>query len=376
MGLMDFIKGELLDIIEWPDEIPGVLVHRFDRKDHAIKKGAKLIVRPGQMAVFVNEGQIADKFEPGTYSLETKNIPILRTLLSLPYGFETPFKAEVYFIKRTDQLDRKWGTSQPVMMRDLDFGMIRLRAFGNYSYRIGISDEMITRFVGARADFKGEELEEQIKPKCVSSLSDALGELHIPALDLAAKYDEICEQMHQKLTPEFAKIGLELLSFTLQNVSVPDNVQEAMDKRASMGALGVTDYTKLQAADALRDAAKNQGGSGNMMGMFVGAQLGNLMGNQTMQPQQPMMGGMATPPPMPAAVMYYVAINGAQQGPFQAAQLQQMVASGQINAQTLVWAAGRAAWSAAGTVPALASFFAAPPPPPMPPMPPTPPPMP
>ena len=158
MGLFSGFKNQFIDIIEWAEETPGVLVHRFDRFDNEIKYGAKLIVRPGQKAVFVNEGQIAHVFGPGTHTLETKNIPILRTLLSLPYNFESPFKAEVYFIKTTEQLDRKWGTPSPVMLRDADFGIVRLRARGNYSYVVGDDKTMLSRFVGARAEFKADEL--------------------------------------------------------------------------------------------------------------------------------------------------------------------------------------------------------------------------
>ncbi len=189
MGIMNFIKNQLIDIVEWPEETPGVLVHRFERAGNEIKRGAKLVVRPGQSAVFVNEGQIADKFEPGTYSLETKNLPILTTILSLPYGFNSWHKAEVYFIKRTEQLDRKWGTAQPITMRDADFGPLRIRAFGNYSYRVGMTDNMLQRFVGAKSEFKAEELEKQIQLKSVSEFTDTLGELQIPALDLAAQYN-------------------------------------------------------------------------------------------------------------------------------------------------------------------------------------------
>ncbi|MBR4223074.1 MAG: SPFH domain-containing protein, partial [Victivallales bacterium] len=289
MGILKNIFGsQFIDIIQWDNETPGVLVHRFDRQNHEIKWHAKLIVRPGQSAVFVSEGKIADRFGPGTYTLDTKNIPILRNLLSLPYGFESPFKAEVYFIKETEQLGRKWGTANPVLLRDTDFGKVRLRAHGLFSYKIGIRDEMISRFVGSRPEFTAEELETQVKPTIVSSFTDTLGEMHIPALDLAANYDEIGQHMMGKLTPEFANYGLELLAFKLENISLPEEVNKAIDERSTVGALqdASDDYSKIQAAKAMREAANNPGGAGNMMGLLMGAHLGQ-MAQQPVAYQQP-----------------------------------------------------------------------------------------
>jgi len=287
MGLFDKLKNEFIDIIEWADTRGDVLVQRFNRYDNEIKYGAKLIVRPGQRAVFVNEGQIADSFEPGTYTLKTQNIPILTTLKGWKYGFSSPFKAEVYFIKTTEQLDRKWGTPNPVMLRDSDFGIVRLRARGNYSYQIGLTSEMISRFVGAQEAFTVNDLEGQTRTKVVSSFSDCIGELKIPALDLAAQYDEIGTFMKSKLTEAFARLGLELMVFNVENITLPEEVEQAMDKRASMGALGnLNNYSQFQAANALEDAAQNQGGTGNMMGMMMGAQMAGGITNSLHQEQE------------------------------------------------------------------------------------------
>ncbi len=367
MGLFTKLRNEFIDIIEWEEAEPGILVHRFERYENEIKYGAKLVVRPGQRAVFVNEGKIADAFEPGTYTLETKNLPILRTLLSWPYAFESPFKAEVYFIKTTEQLDRKWGTPNPVMLRDADFGIVRLRCRGNYSYQVGITDEMISRFVGARDDFSNDDVEGQIRTKIVSSFSDAVGELKIPALELAAQYDEISDQMKMKLEPVFSGLGMELKSFTLENISLPDEVQQAMDQRASMGAVGnLNNFSQYQAAQAMRDAAQNEGMAGNMMGMMVGGQLAGATG-QTLfreQPQQQSQpAGGATPPPIPGAVKFWLAINGAQAGPFGMSELKSKVSSGDLTRDTLVWKEGMANWIAAGEVSELSSLFGAVPPP-------------
>ena len=284
MGFFNSLRAELIDIIEWRDEDPGVLIHRFDRHDHEIKNNAKLIVRPGQRAVFVNEGTIADCFEPGTYTLSTQNTPILATLKGWKYGFDSPYKAEVYFIKTSEQLDRKWGTPNPVMMRDLDFGIVRLRARGNYAYKIGLKDEMISRFVGSRAEFTTEDIEGQLRTRVISSFSDCIGEMKIPALELAAQYDEIGTAMEGKLAEIFTNLGLDLLTFTLENITLPEEVEKAMDQRASMGALGnLNNFSQYQAANAVRDMANNPGGSGNMMGMMMGAQMAGGVGGALMQ---------------------------------------------------------------------------------------------
>ena len=179
MGLFDKLRGQAIDIIEWPDMEANVLVHRFDREAHEIKWHAKLIVRPGQRAVFVNEGKIADEFGPGTYTLDTKNLPILRNLLSWAHNFESPYKAEVYFINTTELLDRKWGTPNPIMLRDADFGIVRLRARGNYSYKIGIDKDMISRFVGAKSTFTVSDIEGQILIYIVfKTASDIYSRIH------------------------------------------------------------------------------------------------------------------------------------------------------------------------------------------------------
>jgi membrane protease subunit (stomatin/prohibitin family) len=280
MGLFNKIAGEFIDIIEWNDQNANELVHRFERYEHQIKMGAQLIVRPGQKAILVNEGHIADIFTPGQYTLETKNIPILSTLQGWKYGFNSPFKAEVYFLNLTEQLDRKWGTSTPVILRDADFGMVRVRAHGNYSYHVSSDSDMLTRLVGARHSFGPDDIEGQLRSKLVSSFSDAIGELKIAVLDLQSQYDEIGDFMATKLNATFKDFGLTLLGFILENVTVPEDVEKAMDQRAAMGAVGdLNKFAQFQAAQALEDAANNPGMAGNMMGMMVGGGLAQGMGN-------------------------------------------------------------------------------------------------
>lgn len=364
MGLLNIFKGQFIDVIEWADESPDILVHRFERFNNEIKMGAKLIVRPGQCAVFVNKGQIADHFGPGTYTLKTDNLPILTTLLSLPYNFNSPFKAEVYFIRTTEQLDRKWGTPTPVMMRDADFGIVRLRARGFFSYKVGISDELISRFVGARAEFTCADIENQMKAKVVTCFSDAIGELKIPALDLAAMYNEISGLVKNHMQIHFTTLGFEMIDFAVENISLPDEVNAAMDKRASLGALGgvMNQYTQMQAADAMRAAADNPGGTGNTMGMFMGAQLGNMTGNNVSNTVAAPPPAQAVPPPIPV-VAFFVAVNGQQTGPFSLEQLKVQALSGAFTRDSLVWTEGMAAWQSAGSVAALNVVFGAVPPP-------------
>jgi len=362
MGLLNLFRGQFIDVIEWPDEDPNILVHRFERFNHEIKMGAKLIVRPGQMAVFVNEGKLADRFQPGTYTLKTANLPILTTLLSLPYNFSSPFKAEVYFIRTTEQLDRKWGTATPVMMRDADFGMVRLRARGYFSYRAGTDNELISQFVGARAEFICSDIEGQIKAKVVSEFSDALGELKIPALELASMYNEIGGKMVENLSPAFAALGLELIDFAVENISLPDDVNAALDKRSSVGTLSgvMPAYTQMQAADAMRAAADNPGGAGNMMGMLVGAQLAGLTGRTTENAGK---SAPAQPPPLPSAPAYFVGHGGKQEGPYTVDELRGQALAGTFTKESLVWTQGMSGWLAAGTVPELNGLFASVPPP-------------
>jgi membrane protease subunit (stomatin/prohibitin family) len=287
MGLFNKIAGEFIDIIEWNDQYSNELVHRFERYEHQIKIGAQLIVRPGQKAILVNEGQVADVFEPGQYTLETQNIPILATLKGWKYGFNSPFKAEVYFLNLTEQLDRKWGTATPVLLRDADLGMVRVRAHGNYSYKVSSDSEMLSRLVGARKSFGPEDIEGQLRAKLVSSFSDAIAELKIAVLDLQSEYDEIGDFMATKLSSMFKDFGLTLLGFILENITVPEDVEKAMDQRASMGAVGdLNHFSQFQAAQALADAASNPGMAGNMMGMMVGGGLAQEMGNVLQNDQQ------------------------------------------------------------------------------------------
>ena len=281
MGILDRLSptSQFIEVIEWLDDSSNTLLYRFPVKDQEIKNGAQLIVRETQVAVFVHEGQIADQFPPGRYTIDGGNTPILSKLGAWKYGFNSPFKSEVYFVSTKQFQDLKWGTPNPVMLRDPDFGMVRLRAFGIYSIRVADPQAFIKEIAGTNARFVTEDVEGQLKRTLVSSFTDALGEAKIAALDLASNYDELGKFMRGKMSDDFKAWGLELTKFVIENISLPPEVEAAMDKRTSMGVIGdVGRYTQFQAADAMRDAAQNpSGGAGTGAGLGAGFALGNAM---------------------------------------------------------------------------------------------------
>src|SRR5438876_1405296 len=279
MGILDALRSQFIEVIEWLDDSGNTLLYRFPVHGQEIKNGAQLTVRESQTAVFVFQGQIADVFSPGLYTIDGGNTPILTKLGAWKYGFNSPFKAEVYFINTKQFTDLKWGTPNPVMMRDADFGMVRLRAFGIYSIRVVEPRALIKEIAGTNAQFVTEDIEGQLKRTLVSGFSDALGEAKIAALDLASNYDELSKFTRNKLNDEFKSFGLELVKFVVENISLPAEVEAAMDKRTSMGVIGdVGRYSQFQAADAMRDAAQNpSGGAGTGAGLGAGFAIGNAM---------------------------------------------------------------------------------------------------
>jgi len=294
MGIFDFIKSQFIEVIEWTDMEQDELVFRFPVQGKEIKMGAQLTVRESQAAVFVNEGQIADVFQPGRHTLSTENMPILTKLKSWKYGFNSPFKAEVYFISTRQFTGQKWGTTRPVMMRDQDFGLLRLRAYGIFSYKVNDPETFLKELFGTSGSFKTADINEQLTRMAVSSLSDLLAESQIPALDFSMHYDELSMEGRQKLQPKFNDYGFKLVSFTIENISLPEDVEKAMDKRTSMGVVGdLNKFTKYQTAEAIREAANNEGGglAGAGAGMGAGAAMAHsMMGSMnsqqsTVQPQ-------------------------------------------------------------------------------------------
>ncbi len=291
MSLMDWGKAQFLDILEWLDDSSDTLAWRFPMRGQEIQNGGQLVVRESQEAVFVNEGQMADVFKPGTHRLNTQNLPVLATLKGWKYGFESPFKSDVYFISTKLYNDLKWGTSNPIMMRDADFGMLRIRAFGIYSIKVVDSGTFLKQLVGTNGVYTVPDISEQLRKTIMSRFTDVLGEAKVPALDLASKYDELSDLVKQKLAEEFKTMGLELSKFFVENISLPEEVEAMMDKRTGVGMMApvMGAYTQMQVADSIPLAAQNQGGvAGLGMGMGVGFGMGNMMGQQMAGAQQQM----------------------------------------------------------------------------------------
>ncbi len=278
MGLFDMVRGQLIDVIEWTDDSGDTLVHKYDMNGKDIMMGAQLTVRESQAAVFVDEGRLADVFGPGRYELTTRNLPVMTALRAWKFGFNSPFKSDVYFVSTRQFMDRKWGTANPVMMRDSEFGMIRVRAFGSFSFRVKDPAAFMREVFGTSSLFTAEGVEGQIRSLAVSALSDAIAESGIPALDLAAKYDELSRRALETLAPRVAGLGLELCGFVIENISLPEEVEKAIDRRTSMGVAGdLNRYAQFQAAEAMREAAANPGGMAGMgVGMGAGAAMGQM----------------------------------------------------------------------------------------------------
>lgn len=366
MGLFDKLRNELIDIIEWLDDDKHTLVWRFPRYQNEIKNGAQLIVRPGQVALFVLGGQMADVFQPGHHTLKTENLPILSTIAGWKYGFNSPFKAECYFVNTTQITDLKWGTTNPVMLRDPEFGPIRLRAFGTYALKAVDPRALVKELVGTDSRFEADEVSELLRSLIITSLSELLGKQQIAALDLAANYRTMSETLRKEVQERIDdEYGLSIPQLNIVNVSFPEEVEKALDVRTSMGVVGdLNKFQQFQTGQAIREAASNPGGGGAAEGLGMG--LGFGMANQMLRNQAGVGAGgspvLAPPPPLPGAQPWHVALNGAAQGPFLPAQLQQAIAAGQVTRETLVWTAGMAEWQPAGQVPALAGSFVAPPP--------------
>jgi membrane protease subunit (stomatin/prohibitin family) len=361
MALWDKLMGELVDIVEWLDDSSDTLAYRFERYQNEIKYGAKLVVREGQMAAFINEGQLADVFKPGTHTLTTQNMPILATLRGWKYGFNSPFKAEVYFVSTRKFTDLKWGTPGPAMMRDKDFGMIRATAFGIYAIRVKDAGVFVKDLVGTDNRFTTAEIQENLRGKIGLRIKELMPELGIPVIEMEAKVFEMGTRLRERLQSDFEAMGLELVEVQVQDVGLPEEVEKAIDKRGAIAAVGnMQAYTQYETASAIRDAANNPGGAA---GAGIGLGAGIAMGAQMMNSMGGAAGAQAAPPPLPGAVGFHVAVGQNQAGPFDMATLQRQAATGELSRATLVWKTGMAQWVKAGELPELAPLFANSPPP-------------
>ncbi|MEZ6142176.1 MAG: SPFH domain-containing protein [Zavarzinella sp.] len=364
MGLLDKLRGEFIDIIEWTEPNDSqILCYRFPRYNNEIKNGAKLIVREGQAAVFIKEGQLADVMMPGMYTLDTRNMPILSTILGWKYGFESPFKCEVYFVSTKQWTDQKWGTQNPIMLRDPEFGPIRVRAFGSYAFRVADPGLFLKQLVATDPSFEAYEITNQLRNAIVSRFVDVIGQAKMPILDLAGNYEKISTIANEKIAPAMQGMGLTVTQFYVENISLPPDVEEMLDKRSSMAVLGdMNQYTRFQTANAIGDAANNPGG---MAGLGAGMGAGMGMAGAMMHSMAPAAqgGAPAGPPPLPATVQFFVGLNGMQQGPFDLATLSGKIRAGEITRATLVWRAGMPNWLPAENVPELQQLFGSSPPP-------------
>ncbi|MEZ6126212.1 MAG: SPFH domain-containing protein [Planctomycetaceae bacterium] len=362
MGLFERLRHELIDIIEWVDDSRHTLVWRFPRYQNEIKHGAQLIVRPGQMAVFVQRGQVADIFEPGNYELKTDNLPILSTLEGWKYGFNSPFRSEVYFVSTRQITDLKWGTPNPLMLRDPEFGPIRIRAFGTYAVKAVSPRALLEELVGTDKVFDTDEVTELLRSIIINTFAEVIGSSHVAALDLAGHYREFGEKLRLEVQSRIDdEYGLEIPQLLIVNISLPEAVEKALDARTSMGVIGDMDrYQQFQMGNAMTAAANNPAGGAAASGMGLG--LGMAMAGRMMPGfGAPQPGSVPPPPPVP--MVWHVAVNGASSGPFTPAHIAASIAAGEITPQTLVWTASLPNWTPAGQVPALAPHFTPAPPP-------------
>lgn len=359
-----FLKGEFIDVITWLDDTRDTMVWRFERRGNAIKYGAKLTVREGQAAVFVHEGQLADVFGPGMYQLETNNMPIMTTLQHWDHGFDSPFKSEIYFINTTRFNDQKWGTKNPIMCRDPEFGPVRLRAFGTYSMRVADPAVFLREIVGTDGEFTADEISEQIRNVIVQEASQVLAKSNIPVLDMAGNTADLGKVIATAILPKITDYGLSIPEFYIENISLPEEVEKVLDKRTSMGVAG--DLNKYMQFNAAEGMAQPGSGVGAMVGAGMAAGMGLNMAAAA-GPWGAVPAAAAPPPPPPAATkLWHVADNGATKGPFGEAELGAMVAAGSLTRATQVWSAGQDGWKPAGET-ELAKLFAMMPPPPPPP---------
>ena len=372
MAIFEKLRAELVDIIEWIDDSQHSLVWRFPRYRNQIKYAAQLIVRPGQSAVFVHQGRVADVFGPGQYRLETKNLPILSTLMGWIHGFDSPFKAEIYFVSTRQLTDLKWGTANPVPLRDPDFGPVRVRAFGTFTLRASDPAKLLSELVGTDGVYEAEEISALLRSIISMSFADVVANSGISVLDLAQNYGALSETLRRDVLSRIDdEFGLEIPQLYIVNVSVPAEVEQALDARASMTAIGdLAAYQAYQLGNAIPTAAANPAGgiAGAGVGLGMGIAMAGTMvnptaGRPTMATPADASPAAAMAPPLALVVAWHIAENGAPVGPFTSAQLAQAIAAGRVTRETLVWSPGMSAWMGASQLATLQGLFVSTPPP-------------
>ncbi len=344
MGLFDWFGGQFIDVIDWLDDTHHTIVYRFDRQGNEIKNGAKLIVRPGQKAIFVNEGQIADILGPGTYELTTNNLPVLSDLQHWDHGFESPFKAEVYFVSTTRFSNLKWGTKTPIILNDPLFGPIRVRAYGSYEIRVEDPAKFLKEVVGTDGYFTTEEIEGRLASIILANLPQVLAKSGIDITQLAWHYKSLGEKLKKLLQPYFKEYGLSLENFFIESVSLPEDVQKALDDRSAISIL--SDMQKYMEYKTAQGIAK--GGASDLVGLGAGMAAAQRIVEK------------GTIPPIPQE-SFYVAKDGKPTGPFTKSQLQELVGQQQLKPEDLVWKEGMEQWQKAKE--AIQDIFSHQPPP-------------
>ncbi|SHJ53298.1 Membrane protease subunit, stomatin/prohibitin family, contains C-terminal Zn-ribbon domain [Palleronia salina] len=369
MPIFDFLAGQFIDVIHWTDDTRDTMVWRFEREGHEIKYGAKLTVREGQAAVFVHEGQLADVFTPGLYLLETNNMPIMTSLQHWDHGFRSPFKSEVYFVSTARFTDWKWGTKNPVILRDPEFGPVRVRAFGTYTVKVADPALFLREIVGTDGAFTSDEVSFQIRNIIVQEFSRAIAQSGIPVLDMAANTADLGRIVAEEISATVAAYGLTIPELYIENISLPQAVEKALDDRTSRGLAGNLDeHMRWRAAEAL---GAEGGAAAAAMGTGLGAGLGMQMGGAMAQTgpwgARPAPAAAAVPPPPPPVEhVWHIAENGSTHGPYSKARLGRMATEGGLTRDTMVWTQGQDGWMRAEDVAELARLFTVMPPPPPP----------
>lgn len=354
-------RNELIDIIEWLDSSGNTLVYRFVRFQNEIKNGAKLIVRESQVAVFINEGTIADVFTPGTYTLNTANLPILSTLRGWKYGFNSPFKAEVYFVSTRNITAQKWGTKNPITISDKRFGMLEMRAFGTYVIRVKDPALLIREIVGTDGHFTTDKIAEQLKSMIVARFTDAAAEANMPIEKYASNINELSEYIHGILSQEFESYGIEITKFLIENISMPKEIKNEIFELSRLNAVNLNQLTQIKAAKAMENISHSDN-SGAGMGLGYG--MIGLMGNIFNDANRQYSASAPPPPPVtPDALSVHVILNGQQAGPYSKDRLKEMALQNHISRDTLAWYTGMKDWTAAGKLDEINDVFETIPPP-------------
>ncbi|MCD8173250.1 MAG: SPFH domain-containing protein [Alistipes sp.] len=369
MSLLRRIKAELIDIVEYLDSSQDIIAHRFERHGNEIKNNARLVVREGQTAVFVNEGRLADVFTPGTYTLNTQNLPVLSTLKGRKYGFKSPFKAEVYFISTRHYLNQKWGTKSPIILDDQRFGMIELRAFGNYAFRVTDPKLFLTDIMATKGTFRTGDIAEQLSSIIYTRFSDAAAELNLPIEQYAQYLNELSELVHTHVREDFMHYGIDITRMLIENISMPDTVKKEIFEFSRVQKIDMDLFTRFKTAKSIEIAAGNENGSaGRGVGIFAGLGMGrgildSMAGSSAKKEGSASASGAPVPPPLPASAQYYAAINGEPAGPFTVEQLSAYAKVKSFDRTTLVWKPGQADWCPAQDVAELDTIWKQVPPP-------------